>query len=226
MWFLSLKGDVTVKGQEADLDFDFSDIFDELNMAGMAAFEGINGRWGFFTDILFADLGKKSTTNLGIKIDPEIGMFMMSFGAFYRVGTWDLSDVKEKKWPVMTLDVFGGGRYTDLEVNMKIGNILKIKGDKDWLDPIIGARTFLDLSERWTLTLEGSVGGFGAGSDSTWHAYGSFGYGFGLFGRENNARFIAGYRALYQDYSDGSGADKFEWDVTFHGPITGLIIFF
>jgi len=34
------------------------------------------------------------------------------------------------------------------------------------------------------------------------------------------------HRARYQDYTDGSGADKFEWDVTLHGPILGLAIGF
>jgi hypothetical protein len=37
---------------------------------------------------------------------------------------------------------------------------------------------------------------------------------------------IAGYRALSQDYDDGSGADRFEWDVTLHGPLLGLSIGF
>ncbi len=40
--------------------------------------------------------------------------------------------------------------------------------------------------------------------------------------RDDNAQFGAGYRALYQDYSDGSGANKFEWDVTLHGPVFAL----
>ena len=44
MWFLSASGDVTVKGQESDLDLEFSDIWDELNIAGRLAFEGRNGR--------------------------------------------------------------------------------------------------------------------------------------------------------------------------------------
>jgi len=50
-------------------------------------------------------------------------------------------------------------------------------------------------------------------------------YRFGLFG-DDNAKFGAGYRALYQDYSDGSGANKFEWDVTLHGPVFALGIEF
>jgi hypothetical protein len=40
IWFLSLDGDVTVKGQESDADMSFSDIWDELNIAGMITFEG------------------------------------------------------------------------------------------------------------------------------------------------------------------------------------------
>jgi hypothetical protein len=31
---------------------------------------------------------------------------------------------------------------------------------------------------------------------------------------------------LYQDYSSGSGDDKFEWDVTLYGPVIGLVIQF
>ena len=35
---------------------------------------------------------------------------------------------------------------------------------------------------------------------------------------------IAGYRALYQDFEDGSGANTFAYDVTTHGLILGLAI--
>ncbi|MGD8962308.1 MAG: hypothetical protein PVH43_07320, partial [Desulfobacterales bacterium] len=83
-----------------------------------------------------------------------------------------------------------------------------------------------DLSEHWTLSLLGNVGGFGVGSDFTWETLGGIGYRFRLFSKENNARAVGGYRAVYQDYTDGSGNDKFEWDVTLHGPILGLVIEF
>jgi hypothetical protein len=51
------------------------------------------------------------------------------------------------------------------------------------------------------------------------------GYRFDLFGKAN-AMVFAGYRALYQDYTDGSGDDKFKWDVTLDGPIQDLRIDF
>ena len=50
------------------------------------------------------------------------------------------------------------------------------------------------------------------------------GYKFELFGKAASANF--GYRAMSQDYSTGSGADKFEWDMTLHGPILALAIKF
>jgi hypothetical protein len=54
---------------------------------------------------------------------------------------------------------------------------------------------------------------------------GLVGYSFHLLG-DDNAKVFAGYRALGQDYSDGSGADKFEWDETLHGPVLGLAYHF
>lgn len=47
------------------------------------------------------------------------------------------------------------------------------------------------------------------------------GYRIGLFG-DDNARIQAGYRALYQDYSSGSGNTKLKWDMTLHEPTLAL----
>jgi len=38
--------------------------------------------------------------------------------------------------------------------------------------------------------------------------------------------FLTSSLALYQDYSDGSGDDKFKCDVTVYGPMLGLAIRF
>ena len=126
----------------------------------------------------------------------------------------------------MTFDVFGGGRYTSLDASLNLNGLIELGGRKSWVDPIIGARSLFALSDRWTLTLEGSAGGFGVGSSFTWHAQGGLGYRFGLFSKDNNARVYGGYRVLSTDYDDGFGAGRFEWDVTMYGPILGLIVTF
>ena len=224
MWGLSLSGNTTVEGQKSDVDSSFKDIWDELNIASMVAFEGRKGRWGFYGDLIYANLGKE-TKAAGIRIDPSINVMWVTAAGFYRLGTWGLSDKTGLAKPSVTVDAFAGARYTYLDISLDLKGIADAEGDKQWVDPIIGSRATFDLTDHWSLSLEGSIGGFGLGSDIAWNTWALIGYRFDLFG-ENNATVFGGYRALHQDYSDGSGADKFEWDVTLHGPIAGLRIAF
>jgi len=224
-WFVSMDGNITAKGQKSDVDTDFSDVWDELNIAGMVTFDARKGNWGFLGDIIYADLGKSKSVG-GIDIDPTVKLAWVTAGGFYRLGTWKLSDAAGKDVPVVTVDGLFGARYTHLDVNLDIKDFTNRSSNKSWLDPLVGVRAFFDLSEHWMLSLHGNVGGFGVGSDITWETLGGIGYRFRLFSKENNARAVGGYRAVHQDYTDGSGNDKFEWDVTLHGPILGLVIGF
>jgi hypothetical protein len=172
-----------------------------------------------------ANLGKNKKVG-DAKIDPTVKLALLTAGGSYRLGTWKLSDTAGKNAPTVTVAGIFGVRYTYLDVDLDLKGIGDASGDQDWFDPLVGARAFFDLSERWTLSMQGNVGGFGVGSDFTWGAMSTIGYRFRLFSEKNNSRAAAGYRAIYQDYQDGSGDDKFEWDITYHGPILGLIIEF
>ena len=63
-------------------------------------------------------------------------------------------------------------------------------------------------------------GGFGAGSDFTWNLLGGLGYEWRFDTWQLEA--LLGGRALYQDFNDGSGLLRFEWDVTQYGPVVAL----
>ena len=163
-------------------------------------------------------------------IDPTVNVFWQGLGGYYRLGTWDLADAPAKKRPSVTVDTYFGARYTYLDLKLDFdgvfqGRINDVSKNKSWVEPLLGARTIWDLSERWTATLAGDIGGIAFGSDFAWDAFGLIGYQFDLFG-DKNARALFGYRALSQDYTDGSGRDKFKWDITMHGPILGLDIGF
>ena len=232
LWALSMNGNVTVKGLEADADIGFSEIWDELNFAVMLAYEARKGHWGLWGNTIYANLGDSNVDGPRgfIKIDPTVKALWQGLGGYYRLGTWDLADDSGKKAPSVTVDTYAGARYTYLDLKLDFNGVFKnlvnnVNRDKSWLEPLVGARTIWDLSERWTVTLAGDIGGVVAGSDFAWDAFGLMGYRFSLFG-EDNARVLAGYRALYQDYTDGSGGDKFQWDVTIHGPILGLLVQF
>ncbi len=56
------------------------------------------------------------------------------------------------------------------------------------------------------------------GSDLTWSAYALVGWQFTDWGSLN-----AGYKWLAYDYETGSGPSRFSWDVTYQGPIAGLV---
>lgn len=223
-WALAADGDTTVQGQKSDLDLSFHDIIDELNYGAMLEGEVRKGRVGVFANILYAELGN-NTKSGGVEIEPDINLFWGGFGAYYRLGPYDLDGAAGSDGPQLVVDPYAGARYTYLDVDLDFSPGPSVGGDEEWVDPIFGLRTILQLTPEWSLSAMGDIGGFGVGSDFQWMANGLAGYRFGLFG-ENDSKFLFGYRALAQDYSDGSGANKFEWDVTLHGPIFALAIEF
>jgi len=216
-WALAADGDVTVKGQKSDLDLSFKDIWEELNYGVMLEGEARKGRVGVIANVLYANLGDNENVG-GVSIDPDINLFWGSLAGYYRLGPWNLDSEAGDDSPKLIVDPYAGVRYTYLEVDLDIGGGPDLSGDEEWVDPIVGLRTLWQLTPSWGVTAAGDIGGFGVGSDFQWMATGLIRYRFGLFG-DDNAQFGAGYRALYQDYSDGSGADKVEWDVLLHGPV-------
>jgi hypothetical protein len=232
LWAIAMDGNVPVKGFEADVNMSFSDIWDQLNFALMLAYEARKGNWGLWGDTIYANLQDNNVSGpLGLTdIDPTVNAFWQGLGGFYRLGTWDLADAPGKKRPSVTVDAYAGARYTYLDLKLDFngafqGRVNDVSDNKSWVEPLLGVRTIWDLSERWTITAAGDIGGVAFGSDFAWDAFGLIGYRFSLFG-EDNARVLAGYRALSQDYTDGSGRNKFKWDITMHGPILGLDIGF
>jgi hypothetical protein len=221
-WGLSAEGDVTVKGNKAEVDLSLGDILEDLNLAAMFEAEARKNRLGLFINPFYAQL--EDDTN---RVDVTLDIFIGSFGGYYRLGPWSLDSEAGTSGPVLVTDIYAGGRYNYLgvEVEGNVLGILDVDKDQEWLDPIIGVRTLWFLTPKWVINILGDVGGFGAGSDFQWMASGMLGYGVNMLG-DDNARVFAGYRAIGWDYSDGSGADKFAWKMTFHGPLVGLAYHF
>jgi hypothetical protein len=109
--------------------------------------------------------------------------------------------------------VLGGARYTNLRQDFKftgpLGGVTKLDEDESWIDPIIGARGSLGLSDSVELEARGDVGGFGVGSDLTWTAQGAVAWHVA-----RRAALRAGYRHRSIDYSSGG----FVYDVDVFGP--------
>jgi len=205
LWAVSIDGDQTVKGNKVELDVPFSDILDNLNGAVTFHFEGLHQKcWGFLSDLNYILLEMEDGPT-----DIDFTEIMLELAGFYRFTEG-----------AHAIDGLGGLRYSSMEVDLDAPLPLpSVDQRKDWVDPYIGLRWRWKFAAKWGSRLRGDIGGFGVGSDLTWNLAALVDFKpwehVGLFG---------GYRALYQDYSTGSGNNKFEFDATMHGPVLGLDI--
>ena len=169
-----------------------------------------------------------------LKIDATGKLLIQSLAGTYRVGTWQLADFGSTGPLSVTVDPYAGARYTHLTAEVQgkldlpdlgIDARRTAEQSEHWVDPIVGLRTAWTLGEHWNLVVAGDVGGISTSDQYSAEAWSTVGYRFGLFGSDN-ATFLAGYRVLKQKYENGDGRDRFNWDMTIHGPIVGLKITF
>jgi len=221
LWAIGLDGEQTVKGNTSDIDMSFGDILDMANFAAQFRFEAKKGKWGLFIDPLYASLS--ADADIGpLDVDVDIDMAIVELGGFYRFHEWASVDDQYKS---IAFDLLGGVRYTYMGVDMEIkgggplGADIDIDEDVDWLDPFIGLRCQVGLTEKLSLNLRGDIGGFDIGdaSDVAWKLVAMVGYQL-----KPNTTLYVGYGALDMDYDDGSGADLFEYDVNTSGPVIGV----
>jgi opacity protein-like surface antigen len=223
-WAAGMKGDVQAGSlPKISTDMSFSDILDVLDFGLMGAFEARKGRWGLLFDAIYMKLETDGTASrsgpgpIGATATAsaklEMEQTMLSAAVAYR---W-----VEGRSPV---DLIGGLRYTKIEASADINasffamtGTVSRSGDKDWVDPYIGARIQHPIAEHWTLVGYGDIGGFGVGSDFTWQALVGVSYDF-----SKSVSGKLGYRYLSVDY-DKSG---FLYDMDSYGVYLGVGIRF
>jgi hypothetical protein len=218
-WAAGLYGDVTVRGVSADLDASFVDLLDNTDtLVGLEGHvEVTRGRLGVYGDFFYVKSKVEDAGRTGVDVTNR--MWFVEFGAQYR-----LVDTTLDRVPGITFDLYAGGRYTSLELDLDTSGAPSANQQVDWIDPLVGGRLGVHFSEHWFLLFAGDVGGFGVGSDLAWSVTGLLGYKWQGAGLEWSV--LAGYKALAQDYSTGSGTRRFQWDVTMHGPVLAFSIRF
>jgi hypothetical protein len=219
LWAASMDGHAAVGGIKADVDVPFSDLLKDLSGGLMLAVDVQKDRFGIGVNGLFARVS--SDTDVGpIEIDTTSDAGQLAVAPYYRLVEWRYRVSSSGQPLYLVVAPEAGFRYTYLRTELEIRRGRTVDSSESWVDPLIGSRIGLDLTDHWTIAGEANVGGFGVGSDFTWNAQAFVGYQTTLFGRPTT--FGLGYRALYQDYHH----NDFEWDVTMHGPILGTAIRF
>ena len=139
-------------------------------MAFMGAAELPNGKFGLRLDLVYADLraGRRwalpaSPNELG-----ELGVGDL-FPRASRILTNERTSSTLRRCrctPISSLDARNARFQFSRDTSV------------DWVDPIVGVRGAIALSERWTLSGFADVGGFDGSSDLSWEVYGGANYAF------------------------------------------------
>lgn len=216
----------------------------------MTSFEARNDRFailGDFTYLLLGvseggarsvTLGPVATTGAQGELDTTIKMVVAELAAAYEVARWGAAFGGPGSGTA--LDVYGGGRlwWQQVEVSLALttqlalvlpqqtfavegGRAVARSGDVTWVDPIVGLRIRHQFAPGHELTVSGDIGGFGVGSRFSWQAIGAYKW---AFAKTHGVTWsgLLGYRALYVDYSKGSGDTLYSYDMLTHGPVVGV----
>jgi len=206
-----IEGDAQVGDLQVDVDMNLSDFFDNLKFGAMAAYRIENEQWSFTGDVTYMNLGASKTTQQGrasAGLDVEQITVMATAGR--RV--------------TPHLEALLSLAYFDVSADLRARLLQQVRTasrDANWVDPLIGLNYEIPVSSRVRFTLRGDIGGFGVGSDLTWHALTKFTY-------QQSDRFswYLGYRAIAYDYEDGKGRNYQNYDLVQHGPGAGIAFAF
>ena len=123
----------------------------------------------------------------------------------------------------MTLNFFGTVTVNtpNLSVSANRSQVFANSGVIGWVDPFVGFRVRHRLTPGQTIALEADMGGFGIGSRISAQAQVAYAVDFGSAIGVAWAG-VLGYRALYVDYTQGSGSSFFEMNLLQHGPLLGV----
>ena len=251
-WLPMMNGSTTVKGRTTDVNVDFNDLMDLVRdseipkdlFAMMGYFEARKGRLSLFADLVYLKMALSAgmtrsrgidelNATVGASAGLKVEMFIAEMAAAYEVAQWGSTG---KPGSGTALDVFAGARawWQKADASLALSGTLNtgdltLNADRTatasanvgWVDPLIGLRLRHQFAPGWNFVAAGDVGGFNVGSKFSWQALAALNYDFYV---HNNVTWsgMLGYKALFVDYSQGSGLTHYEYDMTMHGPVFGV----
>jgi hypothetical protein len=215
-WLTSLDGDIKIGGLKGKLDLNFSDVLENLSLAGMLLVDVQKGRWIVSANFVGARLEADAANTIKVTND----VINLGTAIAYQLVDHELRRSASGQPLSLRLAPLAGARVTYLRAELDVDPGPTVDDSESWVDPLIGLRGDLELTERLALFAEADVGGFGIGSDLAWNAQLFLTYRTAVFGVATDL--ALGYRALRQDYDH----NDFAYDVTTSGPIIGAAFHF
>lgn len=204
IWFLGLDGTTAVLGQDSDIEADFGDILDLLNIALMVNMEWNTGQWFFVLDPMWSSLETDFVTPGPLPVSGKVDVDIIIADAL--VG-YVIND---------NVDVYAGARYYDQDIDVIPGTLPSVSQGDSWTDFTLGLRLHSATSGNWSFTgkIDAAIVG---DSESAWYLQAVAMRHFG-----DNKHLDLGWRYYDVDYESGAGLTRFKWDVAHSGPMLGF----
>jgi hypothetical protein len=252
LWWPETKGKTVVAGVSTPVDISYGDALegmDDIELAVPVQVEVRRGPWNLWVDVMYMRLASEAgrsvtvtrgplTVTLDATLKATYEQLITEFGLDYELLRRPVKAGSPSMWGV---DLRVGGRYVRLDADaelrapgateLELGGITiegsldglgrDFGGSRDWIEPLVGAGCWVQVNDRLRLMARGDVGGFGAGSDFTWQVVAG-----GELKLAKWATLMVAYRLLDIDFEEGSGRDRFEFDIQMRGPIMALVLTF
>jgi hypothetical protein len=194
-WATNLSGSATARGNTVNINASIIDLLRKSNslLGLMADFEADKGRFGFFADVVWAQLGIPASAAsyanpiAGIRLSLQANaaitqtMTIIEAAGLYEVGKWPGSDQS-----FTALDAYAGGRFWNMstQINLDLTGAIGFSdprlsqfdrsktigvadsGSLYWADPMIGLRLRHQFTPSQHAFIKGDIGGFGLSGSS------------------------------------------------------------
>jgi len=223
LWSPAINGTMEIQGEKTKVNESMSDVLKKVNMGFMFAIEARKGAWGLYFSPMYVSL-KDNATVEPINVTLNNKMWILDLGGFYRLQEWQTMGALQNSY----LDLRFGARYWNLKSSIDVGvngnGVFAATNSTDWLDPTLGIRLNVFLTQKLFINIAGDLGGANIFKKSSHFSVDAFaGPGFSF---TPNVSMLLGYKMLYVNRQDGSGNSELYWKTTFHGPALAVEIKF
>lgn len=219
IWVPGTSGNLGIGPVNVPVDVSVDEAFTEagnVNYSITIEYEARLDRFALFGNAMYV---RTSSSDLPVR-GPEKVSYSQNLGIFEQGIAYaflDTASVDGSKG--LRVSAIGGIRLWTVGASTSSRLFGDYSGSKTWLDGFGGATIEWDVNDWFGLYGRADVGA--GGSRLTWNAQIGVDLQFADWGALN-----LGYRWLSDDYTSGSGADYFNYDLLMAGPYIGLSFFF
>lgn len=215
----SFKGNGAIGPLSGKMKMPFHQVASDTRFAFSGGFIVSKGPVGFWLDGQYLDLSQSITLDGGMgKGSLKGNATQLSAGMWYQMWEKPMGGKTVHGTPQMlTVSPLAGVRWTRLKATAEADGY-SASQKNSWAIPYVGGRGTIDLNERWLVTAEADIGGWGQDFTTQGQAY--LGYRLGLFGIPAVAHI--GYQVQHQDHKESD----LHWNMTQFGPVAALTFTF